>query len=117
MLERIHITDICTNNFPRAIKLPIMHTATKNECSTNIIGNYAYLAKAFGGDGERVTDPNEIIPAIKRGIKKTQEGTPVLLEFITSKETEVSRPGTEGLPWCSAENNRASAGPDGSMMK
>jgi acetolactate synthase-1/2/3 large subunit len=34
------------------------------------------------------------VPAIKRGIQKTQEGIPVLLEFITSKETEVSRPGT-----------------------
>ena len=34
------------------------------------------------------------IPAIKRGIQKTQEGVPVLLEFITSKETEVARPGT-----------------------
>ena len=33
-------------------------------------------------------------PAIQRGIAKTKEGIPVLLEFITSKETEVSRPGT-----------------------
>ena len=28
--------------------------------------------------------------AIRRGIKKTEEGTPALLEFITSKETEYS---------------------------
>jgi hypothetical protein len=41
-----------------------------------------------------VTKPEDIVPAIKRGIQKTQEGIPVLLEFITSKETEVSRPGT-----------------------
>jgi acetolactate synthase-1/2/3 large subunit len=41
-----------------------------------------------------VTKPEDIIPAIKRGIAKTKEGIPVLLEFITSKETEVSRPGT-----------------------
>jgi len=34
------------------------------------------------------------VPAIKRGILKTQEGVPVLLEFITSKEEEVSRQGT-----------------------
>ena len=32
--------------------------------------------------------------AIKRSIQKTKEGTPVLLEFITSKEVEVARPGT-----------------------
>jgi hypothetical protein len=47
-----------------------------------------------GGYGERVTKPEDIIPAIQRGIAKTKEGIPVLLEFITSKETEVSRPGT-----------------------
>ena len=41
-----------------------------------------------------VTKPEDIIPAIQRGIAKTKEGIPVLLEFITSKETEVSRPGT-----------------------
>ncbi len=49
------------------------------------------MARAFGGYGERVTDPAEIIPAIRRGIEKTQQGMPVLLEFITSKETNVSR--------------------------
>ena len=52
------------------------------------------MARAFGGYGERVIKPEDIIPAIKRGIAKTKEGVPVLLEFITSKETEVSRPGT-----------------------
>jgi acetolactate synthase-1/2/3 large subunit len=41
-----------------------------------------------------VTKPEDIVGAIKRGIQKTQEGVPVLLEFITSKETEVARPGT-----------------------
>ena len=34
--------------------------------------------------------PGEIIPAIKRGIEQTKEGTPALLEFITQKETEIS---------------------------
>ena len=52
------------------------------------------MARAFGGYGERVTDPAEIVPAIKRGIEQTQEGEPALLEFITAKETEVARPGT-----------------------
>jgi acetolactate synthase-1/2/3 large subunit len=37
-----------------------------------------------------VTQPGEIIPAIKRAIKMTQEGTPALLEFITAKEIEYS---------------------------
>ena len=41
--------------------------------------------------GERVTDPEEIVPAIRRGIEKTREGTPALLEFITEKAVDVSR--------------------------
>jgi hypothetical protein len=34
------------------------------------------------------------VPAIRRGIQKTQEGVAVLLEFITCKKTESSRAGT-----------------------
>jgi hypothetical protein len=49
------------------------------------------LLDVLSGYGERVTDPNQIIPAIRRGVQKTQEGTPVLLEFITQKETQVSK--------------------------
>jgi acetolactate synthase-1/2/3 large subunit len=52
------------------------------------------MARAFGGYGERVTDPSEIKAAILRGIEQTKKGVPALLEFITCKETEVSRPGT-----------------------
>ncbi|HLN09983.1 MAG TPA: hypothetical protein VK281_13645, partial [Xanthobacteraceae bacterium] len=54
-------------------------------------GDYAMMARAFGGYGERVTDPAEIVPAIRRGIEQTRDGVPVLLEFITAKETAVSR--------------------------
>ncbi len=50
------------------------------------------MARAFGGYGERVTKPEDIVPAIQRGIAKTREGVPVLLEFITSKEVTISVP-------------------------
>ena len=50
------------------------------------------MARAFGGYGERVTEVSEIVPAIKRGIEKTQQGVPVILEFMTSQETRVSKP-------------------------
>jgi acetolactate synthase-1/2/3 large subunit len=73
-----------------AIELPIMQAATRKYRSTDISGHYADMARAFGGYGERVTRPEEIIPAIKRGMQKTQEGMPVLLEFITAKEIEYS---------------------------
>ena len=80
-----------TRNVNNFSSLPI---STEKYRSTDISGDYAAMARAFGGHGERVTKPEDIIPAIKRGIQKTKEGIPVLLEFITSKETEVSRPGT-----------------------
>jgi acetolactate synthase-1/2/3 large subunit len=88
--ERIPILSILFNNFSMAIELPIMQAATEKYRSTDISGHYADFACALGGYGERVSDPNEIIPAIKRGIEQTQNGTPVLLEFLTAKEIEFS---------------------------
>ena len=89
--ERIPILSILLNNFSMAIELKIMALSTEKYRSTDISGDYAAMARAFGGHGERVTTAAEIIPAIQRGIAKTREGVPALLEFITSKETEVSR--------------------------
>ena len=89
--ERIPILSILLNNFSMAIELKIMALSTEKYRSTDISGDYAAMARAFGGYGERVERPEDIIPAIQRGIRATQEGKPALLEFITSKETQVSR--------------------------
>ncbi len=88
--ERIPILSVLLNNLSMAIELPIMKVATEKYRSTDISGNYADMAKAFGGYGERVTQPGEIVPAIRRAIKMTQEGTPALLEFMTAKEIQYS---------------------------
>jgi acetolactate synthase-1/2/3 large subunit len=88
--ERIPILSILLNNFCMAIELPIMQTATAKYRSTDISGNYADMAKAFGGYGERITTPDQIVPAIKRGIEQTRAGKPALLEFITQQEIEFS---------------------------
>jgi acetolactate synthase-1/2/3 large subunit len=74
-----------------AIELKVMPVSTEKYRSTDISGDYAAMARAFGGHGERVTRVADIIPAIRRGIEQTRNGTPALLEFITSKETAVSR--------------------------
>ncbi|HEY5411961.1 MAG TPA: thiamine pyrophosphate-requiring protein [Caulobacteraceae bacterium] len=89
--ERIPILSILLNNEAMAIELNVMPVATQKYRSTDISGNYADFAKALGGYGERVWKPEDIVPAIKRGIQKTLEGTPVLLEFMTCKETRASR--------------------------
>ncbi len=89
--ERIPILSILFNNFSMAIELKVMPISTEKYRSTDISGDYAMMARAFGGYGERITDPSAIIPAIKRGMEQTRKGVPALLEFITGKETAVSR--------------------------
>jgi thiamine pyrophosphate-dependent acetolactate synthase large subunit-like protein len=89
--ERLPILSILLNNFAMAIELNVMPKATEKYRATDISGDYAAMARAFGGYGERITNPAEIVPAIKRGIAQTQAGKPALLEFITSQETRFSR--------------------------
>jgi len=88
--ERIPILSILFNNFSMAIEIPIMPVSQAKYRSTDISGNYADMAKAFGGYGERVTDPADIVAALKRGVEATQRGQAALLEFITAKEISIS---------------------------
>jgi acetolactate synthase-1/2/3 large subunit len=88
--ERIPILSVLLNNFSMAIELKVMKVATEKYRSTDISGHYADFARALGGWGERVTEPGAIVPAIKRAIEKTREGTPALLEFITEKAVDFS---------------------------
>lgn len=88
--ERIPILSVLLNNFSMAIELKVMKTATEKYRSTDISGNYAEFARALGGWGERVTEPGQIVPAIKRAMDRTREGTPALLEFITEKAVDFS---------------------------
>jgi thiamine pyrophosphate-dependent acetolactate synthase large subunit-like protein len=89
--ERIPILSILLNNFSMAIELKVMPVSTEKYRATDISGDYAAMARAFGGFGERVTAPEEIVPAIRRGIAATRSGQPALLEFITGKETRISK--------------------------
>lgn len=89
--ERIPILSVLLNNHSMAIEIPRMPVSTEKYRATDISGDYASFAQALGGYGERVTRPEDIIPAIKRGIAATEDGRPALLEFMTQKEIEVSR--------------------------
>lgn len=89
--ERLPILSILLNSSAMAIELPIMPIATERYRSTDISGNYAAFARALGSYGERVTIPEEISPAIRRGVEATLRGEPALIEFITAKETRASR--------------------------
>ena len=88
--ERIPILSILFNNFSMAIEIPIMPVSQEKYGATEISGHYANMAEAFGGYGERVEDPNQIVAALKRGIEATEAGKPALLEFITDQEISIS---------------------------
>jgi len=83
---KIPILSILSNNFAMATEDDDMVLSRQKYGSTDISGNYSEFAKAMGGYGERVTEPDQILHALVRGIRMTQEGTPVLLEFITARE-------------------------------
>jgi acetolactate synthase-1/2/3 large subunit len=89
--DRIPILSILLNNEAMAIELPIMPVATDKYRATDISGDYAAFARSLGCHGERVTEAAEIVPALRRAIAATEAGQPALVEFITEKETEISR--------------------------
>ncbi|WP_049998904.1 thiamine pyrophosphate-requiring protein [Halococcus sediminicola] len=76
--EGIPVMEVVLNNFEMA------------SYDTEFSGHYADFAESLGGYGERIEEPDEISDAIERGVQKTEEGTPVLLEFLTAKETDKS---------------------------
>ena len=89
--ERLPILSVLLNNSSMAIELAVMPMATEKYRATDISGDYAAMARALGGYGERITSVADIIPAIKRGIAQTQAGKPALLEFMTCQETRLSK--------------------------
>ena len=54
-------------------------------------GEFVEVARAMGAYTEQITDPTEIVAAIKRGIAETEAGNTVVLEFITRDEGEYSK--------------------------
>jgi acetolactate synthase-1/2/3 large subunit len=80
------ILSILFNNFGMAMEFELMKTSREKFKSTDISGNYADWAKSLGGFGLRVTEPSQIVPAIKAGVEATRNGQPALLEFITTQE-------------------------------
>ncbi len=53
-------------------------------------GDYAQLADALGAYTEKVTDPDEIIPALQRAAAQTEAGHSALVECITCEERTFS---------------------------
>ena len=97
--ERIPILTVLLNNglmggYERHIPL-----ASEKYRSRYLSGDYLKVAEGLGVAVERVTEPAEITPALKRAIRITgygareaEQGRPALVEFITREETRLCRP-------------------------
>ncbi len=49
----------------------------------SLTGDYVAMARAMGANAERVEDPRELGPALKRGVQSTLDGRPAVLEVLT----------------------------------
>jgi acetolactate synthase-1/2/3 large subunit len=87
----IPILTIVLNNSSMAAETTSMAVSHARYRTRDVGGSYAEIGRALGGYAERVENPDEIGPAIKRAKKATEEGQPALLEFITKEEFVFSR--------------------------
>ena len=90
---QIPIMSILSNNFGMKTEYAAMKVSHAKYRTCDISGNYADFAKAMGGYGERVTEPEQVVHAIVNGIRATREGKPVLLEFITTQDVRYANGG------------------------
>ena len=89
--SNIPIITVVLNNSHMAAEVSAMADSHRLYNTRDLGGNYADMGRAMGGYAERIEDPGEISAAFARARRVTgQEGRAVLLEFITSIETEAS---------------------------
>ena len=60
--------------------------ANKMYRAKELSGQFSEVAEAMGAYSEKISDPDEIIPAIQRGLDVTSSGRTAVLEFITKEE-------------------------------
>ena len=89
--SKIPIITVVLNNSTMAVETRSMADSHRLYNSRDLGGDYADMARAMGGYAERIEDPADVVAAFKRARRVTEEeGQAVLLEFITSAETETS---------------------------
>jgi thiamine pyrophosphate-dependent acetolactate synthase large subunit-like protein len=54
-------------------------------------GQFSEVAQALGAYSEKISDPQEIVPSIRRALEINRNGQTVLLEFITKEEGAYSK--------------------------
>jgi acetolactate synthase-1/2/3 large subunit len=98
--ERIPILTVLINNGVMGGYERYIPVASRKYSSRSLGGKYTELAAALGVVAERVTQPTEIGPALRRAltvVAPTSDpaatgGRPALVEFMTREETALSKP-------------------------
>jgi len=87
----IPILTIVLKNSTMAAETRHMGVSHERYRTRDLGGNYAEMGKALGGYAERIERVDDIVPALQRARRATQDGRAALLEFITSAEIAYSR--------------------------
>ena len=88
--EKIPILTLVLNNSKFGGYEKMQPIATERYAIDSVSGNYTGVAKALGFYTERIEQPIDVLPAIKRGIEIVAQGQPTFIEFITRVDTDFS---------------------------
>ena len=90
--ERIPITTVVLNNNTMAIYPDSrMPTAVARYNTKYMGGNFSDMARSMGAWAERITDPDQIAPAMRRAQERNEAGEFALLEYVTKEEGAYSK--------------------------
>jgi thiamine pyrophosphate-dependent acetolactate synthase large subunit-like protein len=96
--ERIPVLTVLVNNGVMGGYERWIPVASQKYRSRYLGGDYTRVAEGLGVVAERVTQPSEIVPALRRALAvvspapEAGAGRPALVEFITREETRLSKP-------------------------
>jgi len=96
--ERIPVLTVLVNNGVMGGYERWIPVASQKYRSRYLGGEYTRVAEGLGVVAERVTQPSEIVPALRRALavvspdSEARAGRPALVEFITREETRLSKP-------------------------
>jgi acetolactate synthase-1/2/3 large subunit len=92
------IMSVVLNNSTMAIEVPTLVDSHEAYGTRDIGGDYASLASALGVQSRRVEDPAELVEAFRWAATTNRAGRSVLLEIITSAETDCVNRHTVNTP-------------------
>lgn len=88
--EEIPILTILLNNSKFGGYSSMLPTATERYKIDQVGGNYTGVVEALGFHAERIEQPGEIIPALKRAQEVVATGQPAFVEVMTRVDTDFS---------------------------